>query len=218
MRFGTWNVRSLFRAGSLKTVSRELARYKLDLVGVQDIRWDGGGTEPAGEYTIFYGRGNENHELGTGFFVHKIIISVVRRVEFDSERMSYIILRGRWYHIIFLNVHAPTEDKADDVKDSFYEELEHAFDKFPKYHMKSLIGNFNAKVLRLEIFKPTIGNEILYEVSNDHGVRLVNFATSKNLIVRRTMFPHRNIHKYTWTFPDGITHNQIDHILAFECT
>jgi exonuclease III len=45
MRFGTWNVRSLYRAGYLKTVSRELGRYKLDLVGVQEVRWEGGGTE-----------------------------------------------------------------------------------------------------------------------------------------------------------------------------
>jgi hypothetical protein len=79
--------------------------------------------------------------LGTGFFVHKRIISAVKRVEFINDRMSYIILRVRWFHIIVLNVHAPIEDKIDDVKDSFYEELEHMFDKFPKYHMKMLLGD-----------------------------------------------------------------------------
>ena len=79
--------------------------------------------------------------------------------------------------------------------------------------MKILFGDFNAKVGREKIFKPTIGNESLHQYSNDSGVRIVNYATSKNLVVESTMFPHRNIHKYTWTSPDGKTCNQIDHIL-----
>jgi hypothetical protein len=56
-------------------------------------------------------------------------------------------------------VHAPTEDKDDDIKDSFYKELEQVFDQFPRYHMKRLLGAFNAKVGREDIFKPTIGND-----------------------------------------------------------
>jgi hypothetical protein len=83
------------------------------------------------------------------------------------------------------------------------------FDKFPKYHTKILLGDFNAKVGRKDIFKLTIGNKNLHEISNDNGVRLVNFATSKNHRVKRMMFPHRTIHKYTWMSPDGKTHNQI---------
>ena len=54
----------------------------------------------------------------------------------------------------------------------------------------------------------------MYPESNDNGNRLVDFATSKNLIVKSTRFPHRNIHKHTCTSPDGITHNQIDHVLV----
>jgi hypothetical protein len=66
---------------------------------------------------------------------------------------------------------------------------------------------------REDTFKPTIGNESLHKDSNDNGVRVVNFATSKNLVVESTIFLHQNIHKYTWTSPDGKTHNQIDRIL-----
>jgi hypothetical protein len=79
--------------------------------------------------------------------------------------------------------------------------------------MKILLGDFNAKVGREDIFKPIIGNKSLHEASNDNGVRVVNFATSKNLIVKSTTFPHRDIHKHTWTSPDGVTHNQIEHVL-----
>jgi hypothetical protein len=89
--------------------------------------------------------------------------------------LGAIILRGRWCHIIVLNVHALTEDRNDYVKQ-------------------------------------TIGNKSLHEIGNDNRVRLVNFATSKNLRVKNTMFPHRNIHKYTWSSPDGKTHNRIAHI------
>jgi hypothetical protein len=96
-----WNVRSLCWSGSLKTVSGELAKYKLDLMGVQEVRWDKFGTEPADNYTFFYGNGNADHHFGTGFFVHKRIISAVTRVEFFSNRMSYIILRGHWCDIIY---------------------------------------------------------------------------------------------------------------------
>jgi tRNA G37 N-methylase Trm5 len=83
-----------------------------------------------------------------------------------------------------------------DLKDRFYEELEHVLDKFPKYHMKFLLGNFIAKEGRENIFKPITGNENLHEIGNDNGIKVVKFATSKNLIVNGVMFSHRNIHTF----------------------
>jgi hypothetical protein len=54
MRYGTWNVRSLYRAHSLMTVVKEIPKYKLHLVGVYDVRCDKDGTKPAGKYIPFY--------------------------------------------------------------------------------------------------------------------------------------------------------------------
>jgi hypothetical protein len=99
--------------------------------------------------------------------------------------LSYIILRGHWCNIV---VHAPDEDKIDDMKDRFYEELEQVFDKFPRYYLKSLLGDFNAKVGRGDVFKPTIGNESLHEISHDNGVRVVNFAHQENLLSKVRCF------------------------------
>jgi exonuclease III len=71
------------------------------------------------------------------------------------------------------------------MKDSFYEELERVFDNFHKYHMKIFLGDFNAKVDREDISKPTVGNESSHEINNDNGVRIANFVTSK---VNLTLF------------------------------
>jgi hypothetical protein len=92
------------------------------------------------------------------------------------------MLRDCLCDIIVLNVHASTEDKIDDMKFRFYEELEHVFHKFPKYHVKILLGNFYVEVGREYSFQPTIGKENLHEISNDSRVRVVNFAHPKVLL------------------------------------
>ena len=101
-RFGTWYVRSLNRPGSL-TIAKELVKYKLHLVGVQEIRWDEGGTVRAGVYNFFMEKEMNYQQLGTGVFVYHRILSAVQRVEFVSNRVSCIVLRGRWCNIIVLN-------------------------------------------------------------------------------------------------------------------
>jgi hypothetical protein len=162
-------------------------------MAVQEIRWDKGGSElVVDDYTFFYG--NADHHLGTGFLVHNGILSAIKRVELVSDRLSYITLRGYWCDIIVLNVHAQTEDKCDDTKDSCYEELEYSINSL-KYNMKILL-DFNEKVEREDISKPTIGKESLHETSNENGDTVVHFATLENLAVKNALLHHK-IHKYT---------------------
>jgi hydroxypyruvate isomerase len=85
----------------------------------------------------------------------------VKGVELVSHRISYIILRGRWCCIVVLNVQAPTEDKTGDMKDRFYDELESASDKFPKYHVKIILEDFNTKVQREDIFKQKVYTKLV---------------------------------------------------------
>jgi hypothetical protein len=65
---------------------------------------------------FLYENEDENHELDTGDFVHKGIILEAERVQFVSDRMSYVTLRGRWCDTIFLHVHAPVEDMTENTR------------------------------------------------------------------------------------------------------
>jgi len=168
---------------------------------VQEVRWD----KEQGIIFFFNGRWNENHQLGTEFFVHHRKISAIKRVESVSDRMSYIVLKGHWYD------HHCSKCSCTKWGETWWFKRQSLwgiragfFDHFPKYHTKIPLGDFNAKVGRENIFKPTIENESLHQDSNDNGGRNGNSDTSKNLVVKSMMFPCQNL---SWL----ITHWYIGH-------
>jgi hypothetical protein len=92
-------------------------------------------------------------------------VKLTTKIYISNIESPCIILRGRQCDIIVLNVHAPTMDKCDNTKDSFYEELEHVFDQFPEYHLNILLGDFNGKLGMEDTFKLTIQNKSLHKTS-----------------------------------------------------
>lgn len=214
IRIGSWNVRTLFRAGALKTLTDELARYKMDVTAVQEMRWLGSGHQRHREYDLYYSCHASDHMFGTGFIVGPKMKSLVIDFKPINERLCTLRMRGKFYNISVINVHAPTEEKTSEVKESFYEELDRAYSQCPSHDLKIVLGDFNAKLGREPIYSRCIGFHSLHGNTNDNGTRLVDFATEKNLVVGSTRFARRDIHKATWVSPDGVTSNQIDHVLT----
>lgn len=116
-------------------------------------------------------------------------------------------MKGKFCDQYYINVHAPTEVSEDETKDEFYDTLEQIYNEIPNYATKIILGDLNAKIGKEHIFKPTIGNHSLHNTSNDNGIRLINFAISKELVIKSTMYPHKDIHKATWVSPDLRTKN-----------
>jgi len=92
--------------------------------------------------------------------------------------------------MVLINVYAPTEVANANDRDIFYDELERLFDRLPKYNSKTVLGNFNAKLRREGKSRPTIGKYSLHEKTTKNGEKLVNFAISKNLLLKSTYFEH----------------------------
>jgi len=93
-------------------------------------------------------------------YIRESVISTIKREAFISDRKSYKTLRHHWC-VIILNVNTPTRDKRDNIKDSFYEELQCVLHQLPKYNMRILLRDFNENIGTGDIFKPTVGNENL---------------------------------------------------------
>jgi len=214
LRLGTWNIRTLNKPGAFKYVIDANNSYKLDILALQEVRWPDSGNIKSGSTTLFYsGTNNGRCENGVGFMINEKILHNTKSFTPVNDRIYYIKISGRLFDLILINCYAPTEDKADDIKEKFYDELETVVNNLPTHSLKMIVGDFNAKIGRENIYRPIKGPDSLHEISNDNGTRLIHFATSQDLTISSTYFPRKDIHKYTWVSPNGRVHNQIDHIL-----
>lgn len=212
----TWNVRTLGKPGALQNLKEEMRKYRIGLVAIQETRWHGSGILQSGEYTLMYSgntRGVVGAQGGTGFLINNKYKPAIKNFTPINERMCTIRMESKFFNITIVCVYAPTEEADGQDKDEFYSRLEQEIDCIPKHDVKILIGDLNAKVGREEAFRDTVGKESLHEYSNDNGLRLIDLATSNAMVVRSTWHQRKNVRKITWCSPDGITQNQIDHVL-----
>lgn len=166
------------------------------------------------DYTFYYGGDTKDKMFGTGFLVTGVMRQHIIDFNVVDKRISTLRCRGKFFNITIINCHAPTEEKSDEEKESFYDLLSRTYDKCPKHDIKIVIGDMNAQIGKEEIYRPVIGKHSLHDTSNDNGTKLIDFSASKNLVIGSTRFQHKRIHKATWIHPNGSTRNQIDHVLV----
>jgi hypothetical protein len=112
-----------------------------------------------------------------------------------------------------INGHVPTNENTEETIGEFYNLLEQNVNQVASSDIQIILEDFNAKVGKDSIYKPTICNESLHNETNDNGMKIIQFAIPKGLNVRNTTFLHKDIHKETWYSADGWIANQIDHVL-----
>lgn len=216
-RIGQWNIRTMIDPGTLNTVESEMKRYKLEILGLSETRWNGYGEFKTqnGNTLIYSGFPDENsaRRHGVGILLSPNSRKGLMDWKPISERLIMVRLRNRVRNITIIQCYAPTEEAAEEEKDSFYEQLTDVVRTAKTQDIKIILGDFNAKVgsdnegVELVMGKHGEG------VRNDNGGRLIEFCGINELVIGGTLFPHKKCHKLTWTSPNAQTENQIDHIL-----
>lgn len=213
LQIGTWNIRGSYEEGKLKHLVREVRKYHFDIIALQETKQIGNDMTQIEDYLLF-NSGGQNRMLGTGFLINNKLKSIISEFKAVSDRLCTLRIQGKYQKITFVNIHAPSEDKDMIIKEQFYNELDTIYERIPTYDLKIVLGDANAKIGQEEIFRPTIGKYSKHKVTNGNGHLLIDFAKEKNMIIKSTYFERKEIHKGTWTTPDGKCVNQIDHVLV----
>ncbi|XP_067615689.1 craniofacial development protein 2-like, partial [Eurosta solidaginis] len=161
---------------------------------------------------IYWSGHTNKRSFGVGFVVGERLCRQVLAFTPVDERLAAIRIKAKFFNISFICAQSPTEEKDDEVKDTFYEQLERTYERCPRHDIKLVLGEFNTRVGKDGVFGPTVGKFSLHnETSN--GLRLIDFAGGRNMVISSTRFMHKRIHQATWLSPDRNTCNQIDHVV-----
>lgn len=201
----------------MKQVAQEMENYKMEILGLSEVRWfDFGELKTGDGLTLLYsGLPEESgavHRDGVGI----LLTAKARQSLMDWKPVSERIITARFNskirNITVVQCYAPTEVSEIEKKEEFYALLVETVKKSPKRDLLIIMGDLNAKVGSInEGVEHVMGIHGEGQV-NDNGERFINFCDEYDLVIGGTIFPHRRCHKVSWVSPDNATENQIDHI------
>ena len=210
-----WNVecKKPILVRSTKVLHNELSNLDFDVVALQET-WLESSIQKFDNFALFNsGLESKKHEFVCNLYVGGEFLKYVKDFKMINERICCFRLKAKWFSCTLINVHAPTNEKTEEIKEEFYNLLEQNINQIAMSDIKIILGDFKAKVGKESIYKSTIGNESLHNKTNNNGIKMIQFAISKVLTVRSTTFPNKDIQRKIWYSADGRTANQINHVL-----
>ncbi|XP_044573630.1 uncharacterized protein LOC123257756 [Drosophila ananassae] len=212
-RIGQRNVRTLMEPTRLAQFEGEMEKMQIAIAGISEMRWRGNGTTTTSTGNLVMHSGsNDGGRNGVGIYMSKQFKQTLISWSPISDRIISARFRCNARHITIVQCYAPTEDASDDIKDDFYNALTSSLTRIGRGDVKILMGDFNAKIGPNNNGLETIMGKHGVGSHSNNGDRLIDLCQTFQLVIGGTVFPHKEVHKYTWTSPNGHTRNQIDHI------
>jgi len=181
----TWNVRTMMQPGKMQEIANEMIKNKIDILALQEIRWQGQGRIDKQAYTVIYsGSENRTGQLGTCFMIKKLTRASLMEFEGVNDRICRIRLKGRYRNTTIISTHARTEEKGEYEKEEFYDRLEETCNNVQKYDIIIIImGDFNAKIGKEKHLMKVAGKYTIHNETSENGNLLAQFATRNRLFI-----------------------------------
>ena len=216
LNIGTWNVRTLKKAGHWDILLEEARRFDLDILGLCETHLTG--TETLinkEEYSILLSSRKDNTSReGVGIMISQQILHCLVSYEAVSPRIITAKFNMKEGIMNIIQVYAPTSAHSEQESDLFYDALQLHIQKVPKKENIFVIGDLNAKVgADHVVWAPALGKYGLGQI-NRRGEKLLEFCMLQGMAVCNTYFQHKECRRATWTSPGGHYRNQIDFIIT----
>ena len=180
------------------------------------MMWKGTGEISTFEgHKVFYSDMEDKHEQGVGIIVHENITNSVIGFQSISSRILVLRLKATPFKITIIQVYAPTTEYSYQEIETFYDKIQNVIQNTAKKDILIVQGDWNSKVGvdAHKVWEGTCGINC-NPITNDRGIRLLEFASSNELIIANTYGKHKESRRWNWHSPNHAYHNQIDYILT----
>ena len=193
-------------------IQREASRLKIDILGLAEVRWTKSGKRTTDEHVMVYSGHQKEQKNGVVVLVTKQVAKSIIVLQELSDRVLILKIASKPFHLVIIQIYAPTSTSSDEDIEQFYNDLDSAHKKDGSQDITIVMGDLNANV--------GYEQDPLLEVVGRHGLGCrkergdiwVDWCTTHDQVITNTLFQYHNMKIYTWKSPGDGARNQIDHI------